>query len=311
MIAGPTGTGKTALAIAVAAELDAEIVGCDALQVYRLFDIATAKPTPEQRGRVPYHLVDCVDPVVDYTLADYIRDADRIISEIRSRRRVPIVAGGTGMYLRGLLKGILPAPARSPELRGRLQAMVHRFGSPRMHRWLAGLDPDSAERLPPADVQRIIRALEIALTGSRSWSSALSREGTWSRAEERYPALKIGLGMERETLVRRIENRVDAFFDQGLVDEVRSLLAAGVPESANAFKAIGYREVLATIRDRSPIDLVRAEVKKNTRRFSKRQRTWFRKEPGMHWLDMDRGLEAVVGEVIRLWRNQDGLLPPG
>jgi len=296
--------------MAVAARLNAEIVGCDALQVYRRFDIATAKPTREEQARTPYHLVDFVDPVVDYTLADYIRDADRAIAGIRSLGRLPIVTGGTGMYLRGLLKGILPAPARSPELRSRLKAMVDRFGPTRMHRWLAGLDPDSAERLPPADVQRIIRAIEIALTGDRSWSSAINREGTWAGEQERYPALKIGLQMEREMLVRRIENRVDAFFEEGLVDEVRSLLAAGVPESANAFKAIGYREVLAAVRGRLPVDRVRDDVKKNTRRYSKRQRTWFRKEPGMHWLDMDRGVDEAAAAVIRLWQDQGGLLLP-
>jgi tRNA dimethylallyltransferase len=296
--------------MAVAARLNAEIVGCDALQVYRRFDIATAKPTREELASTPYHLVDFVDPLVDYTLADYIRDADRAIAGIRIQGRLPIVTGGTGMYLRGLLKGILSAPARSPELRGRLKAMVDRFGPTRMHRWLTGLDPDSAKRLPPADVQRMIRAIEIALTGNRSWSSAINREGTWTAEQERYPALKIGLRMERGTLVRRIESRVDGFFEEGLVDEVRSLLAAGVPESANAFKAIGYREVLAAVRGRLPMDRVRDEVKKNTRRYSKRQRTWFRKEPGMHWLDMDRGVDEAAAAVIRLWQDQGGLLLP-
>ncbi len=311
VIAGPTGTGKTALALAVAGELDGEIVGCDALQVYRKFDIATAKPTPAERSRIPYHLVDCVDPAVDYTLADYIRDADRVIAGIDRRGRLPIVAGGTGMYLRGLLKGILPAPARSPELRRRLKGMTGRFGPSRMHRWLAGLDPASAERLPPADVQRIIRALEIALTGDRSWSSALAREGTWSGTDERYPALKIGLNLPRDALVERIQSRVDLFFDSGLVDEVRNLLAGGVSESANAFKAIGYREVLAALGDRLPMEQVRDEVKKNTRKYSRRQKTWFRKEPGIRWLDIGRGIEAVAEEVIRLWRDQDGLLRQG
>ncbi len=308
MIAGPTGTGKTALALAVAGELDGEIVGCDALQVYRRFDIATAKPSPEERSLIPYHMVDCVDPAVDYTLADYVRDADRVIAGIRRRGRLPIVAGGTGMYLRGLLKGILPAPARSPELRRRLQGMTRRFGPARMHRWLAGLDPASAERLPPADMQRIIRALEIALTGDRSWGSSLAREGTWTGKDERYPSIKIGLHMERDVLVPKVQSRVDEFFDNGLVDEVRELLADGVPETANAFKAIGYREVLEVLADRLPMDQVRDEVKKNTRRYSKRQQTWFRKEPGMHWLDVGQGIEPTAAEVIRRWRDQDGLL---
>ncbi|MBD3866600.1 MAG: tRNA (adenosine(37)-N6)-dimethylallyltransferase MiaA [Acidobacteria bacterium] len=311
VIAGPTGTGKTALALAVASEFQGEIVGCDALQVYRRFDTATAKPSREERSRAPYHLVDCVDPMVDYTLADYVVDADRAVAGIHGRGRLPIVAGGTGMYLRGLLKGILPAPARAPELRIRLNGMIARFGPVRMHRWLGSLDPASAARLPPADVQRVVRGIEIALTGERPWSSALVREGTWDSGEERYPTLKIGLHMERTALVRRIEARVDSFFEAGLIDEVRSLLASGVPEDANAFKAIGYREVLAMLGNRLPPDQVRDEVKKNTRRYSKRQRTWFRKEPGMHWLDMGRGVEEVASDVIRLVRDHGGLLPSG
>lgn len=292
----------------MAQALDGEIVGCDALQVYRRFDVATAKPTAEERAAAPYHLVDCVDPDVDYTLADYVRDADRAIAGIRSRRRVPVVAGGTGMYLRGLLKGVVPAPARSPALRRRLAAMTARFGPARMHRWLSGLDAESAARLPAADVQRILRALEIALTGERSWSSALAREGTWGEAGERYRTLKIGLYMEREALVRRIESRVDRFFDAGLVPEVRGLLDGGVPQDANAFKAIGYREVLAALGRGGSMDRVREEVKKNTRRYSKRQRTWFRKEAGMHWLDCSQGVDAMSAEVLRLWRDQEGLL---
>jgi tRNA dimethylallyltransferase len=294
--------------VAVSQAIDGEIVGCDALQVYRRFDIATAKPTAEERAAAPYHLVDWVDPDVDYTLADYVQDADRAIAGIRSRGRVPVVAGGTGMYLRGLLKGVVPAPARSPELRRRLAAMTARFGPARMHRWLSGLDPASAARLPAADVQRILRALEIALTGTRSWSSALDREGTWGAAGERYPSLKIGLHMEREALVRRIERRVDRFFDAGLVPEVRDLLDGGVRQDANAFKAIGYREVLAALVRGGSLDSAREEVKKNTRRYSKRQRTWFRKEPGMHWLDCSLGVETMSAEVLRLWRDQDGLL---
>jgi tRNA dimethylallyltransferase len=192
--------------------------------------------------------VDVVDPRRDFNLADYVRAAEEAIRGIAARGRVPIVVGGTGMYLRGLLRGVFESPARDDALRERLRRLAARRGSARLHRFLAGLDPASAARLAPADTQRVIRALELALAGGGTWSERLGREGTWSSARERYASLKVGLDMDRDALARELAARVDAFFDAGLVDEVRSLLARGVPESANAFKAIGYREVLASLR---------------------------------------------------------------
>jgi tRNA dimethylallyltransferase len=305
VIAGPTGTGKTALAIDVAARLDGELVGCDALQVYRRFDIGTAKPTPLERRSAPHHLVDCVDPDIDYTLADYVRDADRAIQEISARGKLPIVVGGTGMYLRGLLKGVVPAPPRNPALRDRLGRMADRFGAARLHRWLGWIDPGTAERLPVADRQRIIRGLEIALTSEASWSAALDQDGTWDSKEERYPAMKFLLTMERQALVERIEQRVDRFFEAGLVGEVRDLLDSGVSPRANAFKAIGYREVLETIQEGVPVAESIAKIKIHTRQFSKRQRTWFRKEPDMIELNAAEPREKNVEAIIHAWEGRN------
>jgi len=306
VIAGPTGTGKTALAIAVAERLGGELVGCDALQVYRRFDIGTAKPTAEERRSAPHHLVDCVDPETDYTLADYVRDADRAIREISARGNLPIVVGGTGMYLRGLLKGVVPAPPRDAALRDRLGRMADRHGAARMHRWLRSLDPGTAARLPVADRQRVIRGLEIALTSEASWSVALDLAGTWDREGERYQAVKFLLTMERQLLVERIEQRVDRFFQAGLVKEVRDLLESGVSPRANAFKAIGYREVLETIREGRPAEECVEKVKIHTRQFSKRQRTWFRKEPGMIALDAAEPREKNLDAIVHAWDGRKG-----
>jgi tRNA dimethylallyltransferase len=288
----------------VAESLDGEIIGCDALQVYRGFDVATAKPSLEDRRRVPHHLIDELDPRRDFNMADFVRSADRLILEIRARGRVPIVAGGTGLYLRGLLRGVIGAPPRDERLRERLRAIARRRGPASLHRWLRRLDPESAQRLTPNDSQRIVRALELALSGEATWSRRLREGGTWDDGVERYDALKIGLELEREQHNRKLDARVEAFFEAGLVDEVRGLLESGVPRHANAFKAIGYREALAAeVGELAPASLCE-EVKKNTRRYAKRQRTWFRKEPGVTWLDASEGVAALTRRVVELWRRQ-------
>ena len=306
MILGPTGTGKSDLGLAAAERLGGEIVGCDALQVYSGFDKATAKPSAEARARVVHHLVDCVDPRRDFSLAEYARLAERAISEIRSRGNVPIVVGGTGLYLRGLLRGVVEAPGRDPELRDRLRRMSERFGVPRMHRWLRSLDRESAERLPVGDRQRILRALEIAIRGDATWSRMLREAGTWSGGPERFASVKVGLDLDPLVLARRLDRRVERFFEDGLVEEVQSLLRAGIPAEANAFKAIGYRDVLEAILRRSDPQRTIGGVQRNTRRYAKRQRTWFRREPGVVWLDASTSRSALCDEIVRLWQAGTG-----
>ncbi len=272
------------------------------MQVYRGLDAASGKPGPGDLASVPHHLVDAADPRHDFSLGEWVRQADAAIRAIRSRGRVPIVAGGTGMYIRGLLLGVVPAPPRQQELRARLRRMAERFGVRRMHRWLAGLDPATAARLTSGDTQRIVRALELCLAGE-PWSTRLAHEGTWRSGAERYAAVKIGLDMDREALARRLDARVDAFFERGLVREVHELLDAGVPAQANAFKAIGYREVVAAIGAGANPEAVREDVKRATRQYVKRQRTWFRREPGVVWLDAARGAERCAQDAVRLWRG--------
>ena len=300
-MAGPTGTGKSQLAAMVAERLSGEVVGCDALQVYRGLDAATAKPSRDERERIPHWLLDIADPRRDYSLAEYVRDADAAIAAILARRGVPVVVGGSGMYLRGLLKGIIAAPPRDEALRARLTAQMARFGARRVHRLLATLDPATANRVGPEDAQRIVRALELALLSGETWSARLIRSGTWSGSEERYRALKFGLDVDRDVLASRLAARVDAFFEADLEGEVDRLLALGVPESANAFKGIGYREVLrARSQGRDPAD-TREAIVVATRQYAKRQRTWFRKEPGLVWLDASLGVEALVATVVGAW----------
>lgn len=284
-----------------ARRIGGEIVGCDAVQVYRGLDAATAKPTSEQRRAVPHHLVDVADPEDEFTLADWVRLAETAISEISGRGRVPVIVGGTGMYLRGLLRGLVAAPPVDRRTRERLRAMASRFGAPRMHRWLCRLDPASAARLAPGDTQRILRAIELARSGEGTWSERLARDGTWASGVERYPALKYAVDMDRDRLAERLAARVDAFFAAGLVAEIRTMLDRGVPRTANALKAIGYREVLEALdRGRDPLD-AREDIVRNTRRYSRRQRTWFRGEPGIEWLDAGLGADAVSDAIARGW----------
>jgi tRNA dimethylallyltransferase len=303
VIAGPTGTGKSGLAVAVARRLGGEIVGCDALQVYRGLDAATAKPTASERAAVPHWLIDVADPRRDYSVADYVRDASAAIVAILDRGLVPIVAGGSGMYLRGLLKGIVAAPPRDERLRARLRGMIARFGAPRLHRLLATQDPVTAARIPKEDTQRIVRALELALPAGENWSETLDRAGTWALPGERFPALKFFLDLERTALASRLASRVDGFLAAGLALEVERLLDEGVPEGANAFKGIGYREVLAARASVSDPEALREAIVVATRRYAKRQRTWFRKEPGLVPLDAARGIDALADEVTSAWHE--------
>jgi len=251
---------------------------------------------------VRHHLVDCVDPRNDFTMADYVRAAERAIFEVDGQGRVPLVVGGTGLYLRGLLRGVIEAPARDPQLRDRLHRIVERGGAGRLHAWLRRRDPDSAGRIAPTDVQRLVRAVELARAGGVTWGERLKAQGTWDSRRERYRSLKIGLAMDRETLNARLDARVDRFFEAGLVREVQRLLDRGVPPEANAFKAIGYREVLAALKHGEDPGSVREEVQRNTRRFAKRQRTWFRGEPDVIWVDASEGTAAVTTRVLEQWR---------
>ena len=280
VVVGPTGSGKSDLALHIALALGGEIVNCDSLQVYRWFDIGTAKvPAAERRG-VPHHLIDVIDPSQVFTAGDYARLAEAALSEIAGRGRIPVVAGGTGFYLRALLDGLFPGPSRDEALRSRLEYRERRrTGS--LHRILERLDPAAAARIHPNDKNKTIRALEVRIIDGRSLTSLFER----GRAPlAGFAPLKIGLDPPRELLYARLNARGTAMFERGLVDEVRHLLAAGVARGAKPFESLGYKQALQVVEGSLSLEQALESTQMETRRYAKRQLTWFRKEQGVHWL---------------------------
>ncbi len=281
IICGPTASGKTRVGVDLAKRFGGEIVSADSQQVWRGFDVGTAKPTREERAAIPHHLIDVADPSERFDAAQFVSLADRAISEIISRNRTPFVVGGTGMYLRMLIHGICEAPPRDEDVRAELEAEIASVGLPALHARLSEIDPASALRVSPNDRTRIVRALEIhALTGEAP-SALRSAHGF---AERRYEALKIGLDLPRDELYRRINARVDDMIARGLVAEVRLLLEKYGPGSP-PFSAVGYKEILSHAS--GEIDLAHAVelMKQSTRRFAKRQLTWFRADQEIMWFE--------------------------
>ena len=287
VLCGPTASGKTALAVALASRLGAEIVSADSQQVYRHFDLGTAKPTPAQLEAVPHHLVSCVDPLEPFSAARFQALADQAIAAIQARGKRVVVVGGTGLYLRVLLHGVVPAPGGDDALRARLEALE----GPALHQALAAVDPDSAARLPPADRVRLVRALEIFhLTGKPA--SAWRAEHAF--APQRYPAAVFVLDPPREALYQAIDRRTRALFDAGLVEEVASLVARGWRDAA-PMGAVGYLEALACLEGRLTREEAIARAAQATRRYAKRQWTWFRKEPGARPVQPPFEVERFLG----------------
>ncbi len=302
-IYGPTGTGKTALAVRLADLLRVQLVSCDAVQVYRDLRAAAAKPEGAE-WRHPWALVDAVEPTRDVDMGWWVRSAEAECRWAWRAGRLPVVAGGTGMYLRGLLKGLAPAPPRDEALRARLRRLADRHSVPWLHRVLVRLDPASASRVRPRDEKRIVRALEVRLSTGRSLAEL---QGEAWRGPDRFPVFRVMLDMPREELYARLDRRVEGFFARGLVAEVRWLLGArGVPPTANALKGIGYREVVASLRGEAPEDgLTLVErVQRSTRRYAKRQWTWFRGEPTDLVLDARRPVDELAREVVALLRDR-------
>ncbi|HYS77252.1 MAG TPA: tRNA (adenosine(37)-N6)-dimethylallyltransferase MiaA, partial [Candidatus Dormibacteraeota bacterium] len=270
------------------------------MQVYRGLDRGTAKPGLEARRRTPHHGIDLADPGQDFSLGDFVRSARGAIASIQERGRLPVLVGGTGLYLRGLLKGIVEAPRRDAGLRARLVALAERYGAARLHRVLARVDPGAATRVRAGDRQRIVRALEVYFATRRGLSEWI-RESPFG--PDLYASVKIGLGMDRDALCKVIDARVARFFAEGLVEEAVRLRAAGCPDTANAFKALGYRETLRHLRGELSLAEAIALTRRNTRRYAKRQWTWFRKEEGVAWFAIDPSdpdrFSAPLGHAAR------------
>lgn len=284
-IVGPTGVGKSAVALRLAEALSGEIISCDSMQVYRGFDIGTDKPSAADRARIPHHLVDLVEAGSQYNAADFAAGALAAIAAIRGRGRRPFIVGGTGLYFKALEDGLFPGPGRDVEIRRALDEEARTAGPEILWERLARVDPEYAARTGKRDRVRIVRALEVqALTG-RPLSEHFRK--TESRLGDERP-FKIGLNRERADLYRRIEDRVDRMFRQGLIDETRALLARGVPDTAAPFKALGYKHVLRVLRGEISPEEAAALTKIDTRHYAKRQLTWFRKMTEVRWIDPDR-----------------------
>jgi tRNA dimethylallyltransferase len=278
-ILGPTGTGKSQLALSAAQHFDGEVVSCDSLQIYRYFDIGTAKLPPADRRGIPHHLIDILDPDQVFTAGEYARLARRVLDDVSARGRLPVVAGGTGFYFRALVDGLFPGPSRDQVLRDRLSARESRRpGS--VYRLLGRFDPESAARIHPHDFPKLVRALEVCLLTRRA-ATDLFREGR--DALRGYGVLKIGLAPPRNLLYQRLEHRTEQMFQGGLVEEVQGILARGFPASSKPFESHGYRQALQLLTGELNLKEAVFYAQRNTRRYAKRQMTWFRQEQQMEW----------------------------
>lgn len=282
-IVGPTGSGKSDLALFLAETLAGEIVNTDSLQLYRGFDIGTAKTPPSRRRGIPHHLVDVLDPEVEFSAGEFARRAREVIEQAFARGRLPVLVGGTGFYLRALLDGLFPGPRRDDRLRDRLRERARTRPAGYLHRLLARLDPESAARIHANDTPKLVRAIEVCVQARRPMS-ALFREAQGQGGLEGVRALKLGLNPPRPLLYERINRRAAGMFAEGLVNEVRALLARGVPPTAKPFESVGYREAVAVVEGRMSLEEAVASTQLRTRRYAKRQITWFRREKDVHWL---------------------------
>jgi tRNA dimethylallyltransferase len=295
-IAGPTGSGKTALSLALAERFSGEIVSCDSVAVYRDMEVGTAKPTPAERRRVSHHLVDILPPDQFCTAGDYSRLARQAIAEIAARGKLPIVTGGTGLYLRALLEGLFPGPQRSNEMRERLRHSAERHGPAWLHRLLRRLDAAAAERIHANDQPKLIRAIEVCLAARQPLTEA------WQAGREPlrgFRILRIGLDPPRLLLYQRLDARAEAMFTAGLIEETRELLQK-YGESPRAFDSLGYRQARAVLRGEMTEAEAVAVTAQGHRNYAKRQLTWFRREPEMHWLQGFGDDAAVLAAAERL-----------
>lgn len=297
VILGPTASGKSALGIALAERFGGEILVCDSTQVYRHFDIGTAKVPLKEQNSIPHHLVDLVEPDEIFTAGDYRREALRALDNLRRRRKLPIITAGTGLYLRALLEGLADAPTRSEQLRNRLRQNAATRGPVHLHRILSRLDPETAARIAPRDTQKIIRAVEVRLLTGKSVGE-IHRSGRSSL--EGYRIIKLGLAPPRDALYARINARVQEMIAAGWLDEVRQLLARNIPADAKPFQFIGYSQLREHLASRLSLEAAIAQIQQATRNFAKRQLTWFRKEPQVTWLPSFGDDPATVSAALAL-----------
>ncbi|HTM05031.1 MAG TPA: tRNA (adenosine(37)-N6)-dimethylallyltransferase MiaA [Vicinamibacterales bacterium] len=281
-VLGPTASGKSALGLALAERHHGEIINCDSTQVYRGFDIGTDKLSMEERRGIPHHLIDIADPSQVYTAAQFATDAERVIRDVHARGRLPILVGGTGFYYRALVRGLFPGPAADEELRARLDRIAAKKGPERLHRLLQRVDPDSAARIMARDQKRLVRALEVYHATGRALTDHFS--ATRSLIAD-CQVIAVALKLPPELTAERVARRVDQQFARGIVDEVKRLLASGVPAGARPFGGLVYRQVMEMLRGVRDEAATRALIVQENRRYARRQLIWFRKEPNLIWFD--------------------------
>lgn len=286
-IAGPTASGKTALAVELAKELNGEVVSCDSMQVYKRMDIGTAKPTMEEMQGIPHHMIDVAEPDEDFSVSRYCCLATPIVDDIVARGKTAIIAGGTGLYMDSLMRGNAFAPFPSTGVREKLEAQADSEGMEAMLSRLSSVDPEAAARLHLSDRKRIIRALEVYL---ETGQTITEHNRKTQLIPPKYTPLWLGLDFaDRAELYRRIDARVDLMLEMGLISEIQDLLASGIPPKCTAMQAIGYKEFVSALHGEETIAQAAEEVKKSSRHYAKRQLTWFRRNPKLHWLNRQTG----------------------
>jgi tRNA dimethylallyltransferase len=284
VVLGPTASGKTALALEIARRFEGEIVNCDSVAMYREFEIGTAKPSKKERAEIPHHLLDCVDPLEDVSAGEYARQARIVLQEIVSRASaqcLPIISGGTGLYLRALLEGLFPGPKRSDELRSKLRERAAKRGPDYLHRILQRLDASAASRIHANDIAKLIRAIEVCIAAREPMTEM------WQRGREPlqgFRILRLGLNPDRESLYARINDRAKKMFDEGLIAETETLRAK-YGDHARPLASLGYKQVMQFLRKELTQEQAIAAAQQAHRNYAKRQLTWFRREPNVHWLE--------------------------
>jgi tRNA dimethylallyltransferase len=310
VVLGPTASGKTALALALARRFRGEIVNCDSVAMYREFEIGTAKPSAAERAEIPHHLLDCADPLTDVSAGEYARRARLVLREIvlreivsgenEQRRHLPLISGGTGLYLRALVDGLFPGPQRSEELRNKLRGRVEKFGAGHLHRILRRLDSSAASRIHANDVPKMIRAIEVCLASRQPYRRTMTE--LWQQGREPlrgFRILRLGLNPERDALYARINRRAAKMFDDGLIAETERLLEK-YGEQARPLAALGYKQAVQFLRGEMDRESALAAAQQAHRNYAKRQITWFRREAGVHWLAGFGDEPAIQAEGIAI-----------